>query len=93
MNLRNALLGLTGLFAFTALAVPASAGDLCKAYAPEQWMQADAIKAKAQAMGYEVRKVGQEDGCWEVKGMKDGNRVEAYSDPVTGELVKTKGES
>jgi hypothetical protein len=44
-------------------------------------------------MGYEVRKVDEEDGCWEVKGTKEGKRVEAYFDPVTGEVVKVKGES
>jgi len=53
-------------------------------------MSKDAITAKVTAMGYEVRKVQEEDGCWEVKGTKDGKRVEAYFDPVTAELVLTK---
>jgi hypothetical protein len=56
-------------------------------------MKPDAIRSKAEGMGYEVRKVGEEDGCWEVKGTKDGKRVEAYFDPVTGDVVKVKGES
>ena len=36
------------------------------------------------------KKLDKEDGCWEVKGTKDGKRVEAYFDPVTAEVVLTK---
>jgi hypothetical protein len=94
MNLRTMLLGLAGTGVALALAAgPAAAADLCKGGPKDQWMAADAIKGKAQGMGYEVRRLGQEDGCYEVKGMKDGKRVEAYFDPVTGEVVKVKGES
>lgn len=76
-----------------AIAGPASAADLCKGGPKAQWMQPDAIRSKAEGMGYQVRKVGTEDGCFEVKGTKEGRRVEAYFDPVTGEVVKVKGES
>jgi hypothetical protein len=77
------------------LAVLSSAGavqasEICKAHDAAEWMSKDAITAKVTAMGYEVRKVQEEDGCWEVKGTKDGKRVEAYFDPVTAELVLTK---
>lgn len=71
-------------------AVGAQAADLCKSYEQSQWMTKEAITAKVTAMGYEIRKLGTEDGCYEVKGTKDGKRVEAYFDPVTAELVKTK---
>ena len=75
----------TGLFAGAA-----QASDICKAYEQSKWLSKEDISAKVAAMGYEVRKVQSEDGCWEVKGMKDGKRVEAYFDPVTAELVLTK---
>jgi hypothetical protein len=68
----------------------AQASEICKAHDASEWMSKDAITAKVTALGYEVRKVQEEDGCWEVKGMKDGKRVEAYFDPVTAELVLTK---
>jgi hypothetical protein len=94
MNLRTTLLGLAGTGIALALAAgPAAAADLCKGGPKDKWLAADAIKSKAQGMGYEVRRLGQEDGCYEVKGMKDGKRVEAYFDPITGEVVKVKGES
>jgi hypothetical protein len=72
---------------------PAYAADLCEAHPKAQWMKPDAIRSKAEAMGYEVRKVDEEDGCWEVKWTKEGKRVEAYFDPVTGDVVKVMSES
>jgi hypothetical protein len=69
---------------------PAFASDICAEHPKDQWMTEEAITAMATEKGYEVRKVKKEDGCWEVKGTKDGQRVEAYFDPVSGELVKTK---
>ncbi len=54
------------------------------------WQVQDDITAKLVSLGYEVRKVQPEDGCWELKGTKDGKRVEAYFDPVTAELILTK---
>ena len=53
-------------------------------------MNEGVITAIATAQGYEVKNVKEEDGCWEVKGTKDGKRFEAYFDPLTGELVKAK---
>ena len=68
----------------------ANASDICKSYDQSEWMTEDAMKAKAVELGYEVSGLKQEDGCWEVKGKKDGAKVEAYFDPKTAELVKTK---
>ena len=93
MNLRTTLLGLAATGIALALAAGPAAADLCKGGPKDKWLAADTIKSKAQCMGYEVRRLGQEDGCYEVKGMKDGKRVEAYFDPITGEVVKVKGES
>ncbi len=76
--------------ALLALATAANATDICKPVDKGQWMSKDEITAKVTALGYEVRKVQEEDGCWEVKGMKDGQRVEAYFDPVSAELVLSK---
>ena len=80
------------LFVGTALtiAAPALAAEICAEHPKDQWMTQEKMTALAIEKGYEVKAVKEEDGCWEVKGMKDGARVEAYFDPVTGELVKTK---
>jgi hypothetical protein len=49
------------------------------------------IEAKATAMGYKVRQVKIEDGCYEIYALdKDGKRVEAYLNPVTADVVETK---
>lgn len=55
-----------------------------------QWMTIEAMTAKAVEAGFEVRKVKIEDNCYEVYGIKDGKKVEAYFHPVTAELVKQK---
>lgn len=55
------------------------------------WMSLTDIEAKATAMGYKVRQVKIEDGCYEIYALdKDGKRVEAYLNPVTAEVVETK---
>ena len=77
----------------TALAASigaANASEICKAYDKTEWLTAEAMTAKAVEMGYEVSALKEEDGCWEVKGKKDGAMVEAYFDPKTAELVKSK---
>lgn len=81
---------IVSLAALLAFATAANATDICKPVDKAQWMSKDEITAKVTALGYEVRKVQPEDGCWEVKGTKDGERVEAYFDPVTAELVLSK---
>jgi len=73
-----------------AFALPASAADICKAHEKSAWLSKEEISKTVTALGYEVRKVKEEDGCWEVKGKKDGQLVEAYFDPVSAELVLIK---
>ena len=69
----------------------AEAADLCKAQ-DGQRRSNEEIKTMLEKQGYEVRSVGEEDGCVEAKGLdKDKNRVEVYVHPVTGEIVKVKG--
>lgn len=88
--MRN-VLAIVSVTIFAGLAAPAAlATDICEAHDEAEWMSEADITAKAKEMGYEVRKVKKEDGCWEVKGMKDGKRVEAYLDPVTAVVVLTK---
>lgn len=73
----------------TAGATAVHAGDICRKHAKADWMSVDEITAKVSAMGYDIHEVEQDDGCWEIKGRKDGKLVEAYFDPVTAELVYT----
>lgn len=85
-----------------ALAIPvfASSDDYerrdgdAKCITTGEWMTQDAAKAKAVELGYDVRRVKREDGCYELYAIdKKGTRVELYMNPVTGAIVKTKVKS
>ena len=53
-----------------------------------------AIKAKATDMGYDVRRVKTENGCFEVKAIaKDGSRVDVFMDPTTGKVLQIEKKS
>ncbi|AXS41776.1 PepSY domain-containing protein [Breoghania sp. L-A4] len=57
----------------------------------DQWMSTDAAKAKAVSMGYEVRRVKIEGGCYEIYAIgKDGKRTELNMNPVSGAIVASK---
>lgn len=58
----------------------------------EKWMGQDAIKAKAVELGFDVRQIKIEDGCYEVYGIKDGNKVEVLFNPETGAQVGVDGD-
>lgn len=53
----------------------------------ETWMTQEQIKAKAQEMGFEVRQIKVEDGCYEVYGIRNGAKIEALFNPATGVQV------
>ena len=58
-----------------------------------QWMGEDAAKAKGVELGYEVRRVKVEKGCYELYAKdKDGKRAELLMNPVTGKIVGTDGD-
>ncbi|MBO6807676.1 PepSY domain-containing protein [Thalassospira sp.] len=79
--LATAALGLT---AHTAQA----SDDYCNVPKSE-WQSMDALKEKLTAEGWDVRKIKEDDGCYEVYAIKaNGKKVEAYFNPATFELVK-----
>ncbi len=67
----------------------ASESDRCGTTPRDQWLPEATIKTKVGELGYEVRKIKAENGCYEVKGVdKNGAKVELYVHPVTAEIVK-----
>ncbi|GBE42405.1 MAG TPA: PepSY domain-containing protein [Rhizobiales bacterium] len=80
-----------------AATIPAYASDddvSCGQNAGGQQLSVQAITEKAAGMGYDVRKVKREDGCFEVYAIgKNGARVEIYMNPVTGAVLKIKNKS
>ncbi|WP_336232530.1 PepSY domain-containing protein [Thalassospira sp. CH_XMU1458] len=86
-----------GTFAATLLATAAlgltahtaqASDDYCNVPKSE-WQSMDALKEKLTAEGWDVRKIKEDEGCYEVYAVKaDGKKVEAYFNPATFELVK-----
>ncbi|PLX39416.1 MAG: PepSY domain-containing protein [Hyphomicrobiales bacterium] len=81
--------------AFTVIGSTAAfaSGDeaKCTSAPRDQWMSEEAVKAKVMEMGYEVRRVKVEDGCYEAYAIdKNGAKAELYVDPMTGNVVKSK---
>lgn len=59
------------------------------------WQTMQALKEKITTAGWQVRKVKVDGGCYEVYGTTpEGDRVEAYFDPVSLEklLVSRRGQ-
>ena len=87
------MLPLSALFLALASAAPALAEEepSCGNAPSAQWLSEEAIKAKGVALGYDVRSVKAEDGCYELKAVDKTNaKVELYLHPVTGEVVTLK---
>jgi len=80
-----------------AIATPALADDAGADFGNtprDQWMSQDAAKSKAAEMGYEVRRVKEEGGCYELYAIdRNSGKVELQMHPVTGAVVKGGGES
>ncbi len=76
-------LTLTVSFAGTALAESSECTKVPRA----QWMSMNAVKAKANAMGYKVRSIKREGTCYEVKALIEGQRREIVFNPANGKLV------
>ena len=79
-------------------ALPASAKDGddwsksgCGNVPRAQWMSVQEIDAKFTGMGYKVRKIEIDDGCYEIYALdSNGMRIEAYIHPATAAIVAKK---
>lgn len=67
------------------------------AQAEEQWCKpggpvtAEHAKAMLEQQGYEIKKMDEEHGCLEAKGISPkGDRVEVYVDSHSGQIVRVK---
>ena len=68
-----------------ALAGAAHAGDKCNV-PTDQWQPREALASKLQAMGWTVRSIKTEDGCYEAYAVDaKGKKIEAYFNPKTFE--------
>lgn len=82
--MRALLLGIV----FAGFSTAALAGPTCTAAAKAEWMSEAAMKAKIAGLGYKYKVFKVTSGnCYEIYGQnKNGQRVEVYFHPVTGEI-------
>jgi hypothetical protein len=74
--------------AFGAMPALAESSEDCTDAPKAQWLSEDAAKAKATKDGYDVRDIKVEGSCFELYAIdKEGKRVEARMNPVSGEIV------
>lgn len=65
--------------------------DLCGSAPQDTWMSKEDIEVKATEMGYDIRRIKVDDGCFEAYATdRQGKKVEVYFHPVTAEIVKTE---
>lgn len=82
---------ITATSAFAGAANAEEEGEACGNSSEGTWLSEDALRTKAESMGYKVRSMKAEGGCYEVYAIdNEGNRVEAHMNPVTGELFSEK---
>lgn len=81
---------LAGLLAGLSGASAAFADDDC--HVPKaDWQPREAVEALAESQGWSVRKIGTDDGCYEIKGQDaQGQKIKAKIDPGTLMIVKFK---
>lgn len=63
----------------------------CESGPREDWVSKEELEAKLTEKGWDVRKIKEDGGCWEVYALdENGERVEAYFHPETLEPVLTE---
>lgn len=71
-------------------AMPAMAGDDCEVPV-HLWQSRDAVREMAASMGWQVRRLKIDDGCYELRGVDaQGRSFKAKIDPQTLEIVRIK---
>lgn len=87
--MRKTIYPIIGVLAVLATGT-VSAADICDVPKAD-WQTTEALQAKLVEQGWMVKKIKVDDGCYEAYATTDtGEKVEAYFNPKTFELVKTK---
>lgn len=62
----------------------------CKSGPKSGWKTMDALKANLTAKGWNIRRIKEDGGCYEVYAVNEkGQRVESYFHPITFEHILT----
>jgi len=84
------------LAASATLISPAKADDdaYCGNIPRAEWKSVSEVSSAVEAMGYEVREIERDDGCFEVEARdQSGQRFELYLNPHTLQIVKKERDS
>ncbi|KEA65118.1 hypothetical protein ADIMK_0820 [Marinobacterium lacunae] len=77
------------LISTATLSAAAHAEDELCNVPKSEWQTQDALEQAVKEKGWEVRKIKVDEGCYEVYAKDDkGERVEAYFNPKSFEIVK-----
>ena len=70
---------------------PKGPESFCQFRPTADWMPIQQVTDKAKALGYEVWKVDQKRGCWEIHGYdKNGAAIRISFDPGSGQVVSAR---
>jgi hypothetical protein len=76
--------GAVALLALAALPARATGFATCDSGPREAWQPQEKLSAQLKEKGWEVRRIKEDGGCYEVYAMNEkGERVEAYFHPRT----------
>ena len=76
---------------FAATGASATGLATCDSGPKSGWQPTAKLEQQLKDKGWQVRKIKEDGGCYEVYGLDDkGKRVEVYFHPVTLEAVPTK---
>lgn len=68
-------------------------GTECTAEPESSWMSQAEMKNRVVAQGYKVKEFKVSGSCYEIYGWnREGQRVEVYFNPVSGDIVKSEVE-
>lgn len=57
----------------------------------ERWITVEQAAARATALGYQVRSIEADDGCYDIEARDaDGRKMDILLHPITGEAVKVR---
>ncbi len=78
------------LIALVLLSPAALAGPECTTADKSEWQDKEAFQENLKAEGYKIKVFKVTEGnCYEIYGWnKEGQKVEIYHNPVTGDVVK-----
>lgn len=72
----------------TSAAEAGSLGRPCTTAPQSQWLSIEALQAKVEGLGYQVRQAKLKKACGEIYALdKTGARVELFVDPTSGDIV------